>query len=88
MSDRLERLIAKGEQLVPLGGVNVSSGPNKDVDVDYRAWRMRCVDLLADLGPDARYLLREVESDTRGQQFYQASASRVLGVMKAARLFT
>ena len=88
LSDRLDRLIAAGQQLVPLGGVDVSSGPNKDVQVDYHAWRTRCVDLLKELGPDAGRLLLEVESDTRGEQFYLASASRVLGVMKAARLLT
>ena len=86
--DRLNQLIATGEQLVPLGGVDASTGPNKDVQVDYHAWRTRCVELLKELGPDAGYLLREVESDTRGEQFYRASASRVLGVMKAARLIT
>lgn len=88
MIDRLDRLIAKGEQLVPLGGVDASSGPNKDVQVDYHAWRTRCVDLLKELGPDAETLLWELASDTRGEQFYRASASRVLGVMKAARLLT
>ena len=88
LSDRLDRLVAEGEQLVPLGGVDVSSGPNKRLDVDYRAWRTRCVAFLTDLGADAGHLLREVETDTRGKQFYQASASRVLGVMRAARLLT
>lgn len=87
MIDRLDRLIANGEQLVPLGGVALSSGPNKEVQGDYHAWRARCVELLRELGPDAGQLLREVESDTRGEQFYVASASRVLGAMKAARLF-
>ena len=87
-SDRLDRLIAEGEELVSLGGGDVSTGPNHELQDDYRAWRTRCVALLTDLGPDAGHLLREVESDTRGQQFYQASASRVLGVMKAARLLT
>ena len=88
MEDRLERLIAEGEQLVPLGGPDVLSGPNRRLHDDYFAWRYRCVALLEELGPTAGHLLRELEADTRSYQFYQASASRVVGVMKAARLLT
>ena len=87
-SDSLERLISEGEQLVPLGSGDVSTGPNSDLQNDYVAWRTRCVALLGELGPDSGHLLWELESDTRSHQFYQASASRVLGVMKAARLVT
>ena len=86
--DRLERLIAEGEQLVPLGGRDVSTGPNRRLHDDYFAWRYMCVALLEDLGPTAGHLLGELESDKRSHQFCQASASRVLGVMKAARLLT
>ena len=85
-SDRLDRLIAEGEQLVPLGGGDVSTGPNRGLHDDYFVWHSRCVALLKELGPSAGHLLWELESDTRSHQFYQASASRVLGVMKAARL--
>ena len=84
-SDRLDRLIAEGEQLVPLGGGDVSTGSNLELQDDYVAWRTTCVRLLRELGPTAGHLLWELEADTRGQQFYQASASRVLGVMKAAQ---
>ena len=84
-SDRLDRLIAEGEQLVPLSRGDVSTGPNLELQDDYVAWRSTCVQLLRELGPTAGYLLWELESDTRGQQFYRASASRVLGVMKAAQ---
>ena len=86
MSDILERLIVEGEHLVPLGGGGVSTGPNRELQDDYVAWRTRCVALLKNLGSDAWRLLWELESDTRGEQFYGASASRVLGVMKATRL--
>ena len=85
-SDSLERLISEGEQLVPLGGGDVSTGPNSDLQNDYVAWRSRCLELLTELGPGSEHLLVELKMDTRGHQFYQASASRVLGVMKAARL--
>jgi hypothetical protein len=88
MSDRLDRLIAEGEQLVPLGGSDVFTGPNRGLQDDYLVWHSRCVALLTELGPAVGHLLWELESDTRGGQFYQASASRVLGVMKAARLLT
>ena len=88
MEDRLERLIAEGKQLVPLGGGDVSTRPNWGLHHEYFAWRSRCVDLLMELGPDSGHLLWELKMDTRSYQFYQASASRVLGVMKAARLLT
>ena len=88
MSVRLERLIAEGERLVPLGGDDVFTGPNLAQHDYYFVWHSRCVALLTELGPAAGHLLSELEADTRGQQFYQASASRVLGVMKAARLLT
>ena len=72
--------------MVPLGGDDVFTGPNRGLQDDYVAWRSKCVGLLRELGPAAGHLLWELEADTRGQQFYRASASRVLGVMKAARL--
>ncbi len=87
-SDRLDRLIAEGEELIPLGGRDVSAGPNRELQNDYVRWRSKCIALLTELGPDAGRLLLEVESDTRGQQFYKASASRVLGVLRSARLLT
>ena len=86
MTDRLDRLIAAGEQLTPLGGPDVSAGPNRELQFDYSVWRTECIELLTNL-PDASHLVRELAADTRGEQFYRASASRVLGVMKAARLF-
>ena len=73
--------------MAPLGGDDVSAGPNSELQFDYLVWRTECIELLADL-PDASHLVRELASDTRGEQFYKASASRVLGVMKAARLLT
>ena len=86
MEDRLELLIAEGEQLVPLGGGDVSTGPNRGLQDNYSVWRSRCLELLTELGPGSEHLLLELKMDTRSHQFYQASASRVLGVMKAARL--
>ena len=88
MRDRLERLVRQGEMLAPHGGARVITGPNLELQNEYRVWRSQCVEVLRELGPDAGHLLREVESDTRGEQFYKASASRVLGVLKAARLLT
>ena len=85
MMDRLDRLIVAGEQLTPLGGADVSAGPNRELQFDYSVWRTECIELLTDL-PDASHLVWELASDTRGEQFYKASASRVLGVMKAARV--
>ena len=88
ISDRLDRLIAEGEELVSLGGGDVSTGPNRELQDDYVVWRSECVALLTELAPDSAHLLLELEADTRSQQFYRASASRVLGVTKAARLLT
>ena len=74
--------------MVPLGGDDVSTGPNRRLQDDYFVWHSRCIVLLMELGPAAAHLLSELDSDTRGGQFYQASASRVLGVIKAARPLT
>ncbi len=86
MEDRLAQLITQGEQLVLLGGADVSTGPNLGLQDDYLVWRSRCFELLTELGPDSGHLLWELKMDTRSHQFYRASASRVLGVIKAARL--
>ena len=88
MHDRLDRLVRQGEMLAPHGGASAITGPNLELQNEYRVWRSQCVEVLRELGSDADHLLREVESDTRGEQFYRASASRVLGVLKAARLLT
>ena len=85
ISERLDRLVAEGEELVSLGGGDISTGPNKELQNDYVAWRSTCVALLRELGTDSERLLLELELDTRGRQFYRASASRVLGVMRAAQ---
>lgn len=78
VEDRLDRLIAEGERLVPLGGGDVSTGPNLEFQDDYFAWRSRCVELLTELGPDSEHLLWELQWDTRSKRFFRASASRVL----------
>ena len=73
MEDRLERLIAEGEQLVPLGGGDVSTGPNRGLQDDYVVWRSRCVELLTEAAlrvsdranTTFRQRLREVPSDMR-----------------------
>ena len=61
MSDLLERLIAEGEHLAPLGGGDVFAGPNPELQDDYAAWRTRCVTLLRDMGPDAGRLMLELK---------------------------
>ena len=74
--------------MVPHGGSDVSTGPNWVLHHEYVVWRSRCVELLTELGPNSGHLLWELKMDTRSHQFYQASASRMLGLMKAARLLT
>ena len=81
----LDELIEEGEELVPKGGRDLAAGHNSELQAEYSTWREQCVAFLKDLGAVSQHLLRELESDTRGPYFYQSSASRVLGVIKAAR---
>ncbi len=83
--ERLDKLIREGENLVPKGGKNLVEGHNRQHQDAYAYWRERCIAALDEIGPAAEYLLHELASDTRGSYFYQSSASRVLGVIRAAR---
>ena len=84
--DQLDKLIREGEKLVPKGGKDLVEGYNRQHQAAYATWRERCMVALNEIGPAANYLLHELASDTRGSYYYQSSASRVLGVIKAARL--
>ncbi len=86
--DRLDKLIREGEELVPKGGKDLVEGYNRQHQAAYASWHERCMVALNEIGPAANYLLHELASDTRGSYFYQSSASRVLGVIKAARLIS
>lgn len=83
--DRLDELIREGEELVPRGGKDLVSGHNRELQAEYSTWRDQCVAFLKELGTASENLLHELNSDTRGQFFYLSSASRVLGVIRAAR---
>ncbi len=85
---RLDELIREGEELVPEGGRDLVEGYNRQHQAAYASWRERCMVALNEIGPAANYLVHELASDTRGSYFYQSSASRVLGVIKAARLIS
>ena len=84
--ERLDELIRAGQELVPKGGRDLVEGHNRQLQADYASWRELCTVFLNELGAASQYLRHELESDTRGPYFYQSSASRVLGVIKAARL--
>ena len=83
-SDRLDGLIERGEALVPKGG-DYPTSYNEELQADYFHWREQCIEAIQELGEDTRHLLDELESDKRGSRFYKTSASRVLGVTRAAR---
>ena len=86
--DRLDELTREGEELVPKGGKDLVEGYNREHQAAYASWREQSMAALEEIGPAANYLLHELAYDTRGSYFYQNSASRVLGVIKAARLIS
>jgi predicted nucleotide-binding protein len=81
--DTLKALVAQGEELAPQGGT-IFDGYNGDKQPDYVSWRLQAVDAISELGKQAQPLLREIESDKDGAYFFEDSAKRVLGVLKAA----
>ena len=84
--DRLDKLIREGEELVPKGGKDFLEGYDRQHQAAYASWRELCMVFLNELGAASQHLRHELESDTRGSYFYQSSASRVLGVIRSARL--
>ena len=84
--ERLDELIRQGQELVPKGGTDLLEGYNRQLQADYTSWRELCMVFLNGLGAASQHLRHELESDTRGSYFYRSSASRVLGVIRAARL--
>jgi len=81
--DTLNALVTQGEELAPQGGA-IFAGYNGDKQPDYVSWRLQAVDAISELGKQAQPLLKEIESDKHGPYFYEESAKRVLGVLKAA----
>jgi predicted nucleotide-binding protein len=79
----LKELAAQGEYLASNGG-NIVDGYNGNLQPDYVSWRLQAIDVISQLGEQARPLLREIEGDDRGAYFYGSSAQLVLGVVKAA----
>lgn len=81
--DTLKELVAQGEDLSPQGG-KIFGGYNGDKQPDYVSWRLQAIDAISKIGKQAQPLLKEIESDNNGPYFYEDSAKRVLGVLKAA----
>jgi predicted nucleotide-binding protein len=83
LKDNIEQLIRIGESLLPKGGSEFD-GYNGEYQPEYVSWRLQTFSILDELGKSASLLLKELQDDTNGAYFYQSSASRILGVLKAA----
>lgn len=83
-SEHLDKLVQVGEALIPKAGSYFVSVDAR-LQSDYAAWRTDSISAITELGQPAERLLRELQSDSRGTRFHTASASRTLGVLKAAR---
>lgn len=81
--DTLKALVTQGEELAPQGGT-MFLGYNGDKQPDYVSWRLQAVDAISALGKQAQPLLKEIDNDKQGPYFFEDSAKRVLGVLKAA----
>ncbi|MFA6093006.1 MAG: nucleotide-binding protein [Elusimicrobiota bacterium] len=79
----MSELIKEGERLVPHGG-HIFSGYNGDMQAEYIAWRLQALSLIGELGSQMTPLLKDIERDKQGPYFFQDSAQRVLGALKAA----
>ncbi len=84
ITDTLRELIKRGEELVPQGGDPIIEGYNGALQPEYGSWRLQAISAIEELGRPSKPLLREIDSDKEGSYFYQGSAARVLGVLKAA----
>lgn len=84
ISQRLEELVQTGENLVPRAG-SYFAPVDARLQLDYLAWRTAGIEAVRELAEPAYHLVRELQSDSRGKCFHTASASRMLGVLKAAR---
>lgn len=82
--DNLESLIQEGEILALQGG-KVRDGYNSTLQPQYGSWRMRCIAAIEVLGKAGSALLKEIEADKRGSYYYQMTAQRVLGCIRAAK---
>jgi hypothetical protein len=82
--ETLRELIKRGEELMPQGGDAVIEGYNGALQPDYVSWRLQAISAIEELGRSGKPLLREIDSDKEGSFFYESSAARVLGVLKAA----
>jgi predicted nucleotide-binding protein len=77
-------LIKQGEALAPQGG-NGLEGYNGMMQDQYVAWRLQVLSMLHELGSPAKPLIADLNADKKGPYFYNQSAQRVLGALKAAQ---
>jgi len=81
--ETLKELVAEGEKLAPQGG-NTFAGYNDRLQPDYVSWRHQATIAIEQLESNGRPMLKDLEADKHGPYFYQSSAQRVLGALKAA----
>lgn len=79
----LKELIETGEKLTPQGGM-LFDGYNGKLQTEYVSWRLQAISAIQEIGESAKSILKDIETDKHGTFFYEQSASRILGGLKAA----
>jgi predicted nucleotide-binding protein len=79
----LKGLIETGEKLAPQGGMLID-GYNGELQPEYISWKLQAILAIQELGECAKPILRDIEADKHGNFFYQESAARILGGLRAA----
>ena len=78
---KLEELLAQGEQLVPMGGFEIS-GYNARLQNKYLEWRKGCLETLEVVGPIGFPYKNKMLGDQNGGYFFQSSAQLIQNCMK------
>lgn len=81
--DELDDLIRTGNRLME-GDLHRMLWGSTKKGHEYTAWRLACIGVLRDLGPQAEHLLSTVENK-RHETYYKHSVQQILGAMIAAR---
>lgn len=77
----LEKLVAEGAKLVPLGGFDFS-GYNARLQGKYLEWRKACLETMEQAGPIGFPHKNKIMGDANGGYFFQASAQLILTNVK------
>lgn len=84
IEELLSELISEGTALTPKGG-SLVDGYNGRLQPDYVSWRHRSIAAIQELGTRGASILKDLDADNNGPYFFETSAGRVLGALRAAR---